>query len=1042
MIKRIYHSADLHLRTYSRHTEYAEVIYQMMKVIQSDMTLHKLNPDEVMLVIVGDILHSKLEATPELQQLLADTISNFASIGFKVMLTRGNHDFNMKAPERPDMIGIAVNMMNLPNVIYLTDEQMYMVDNIEFYHYPTETIPSIKPTLKLDPNTTTSIALYHGAIDGCKTDTGQRLKSKVVDKFFDMYDMILLGDIHIPNQEFLGGKMAYPGSLIMQNHGESAHPDHGILAWDVDTCQKQFLPVHNEYGFMTVELDGDNVTFPNRVFGKPYVRLNYKNAKESQIQKVLTDLYSAFDVQEIRRTKLIDDEDKKDHIKSNVSTYNNVDAQSQVISKWLRSEGIAFLPEKVKELLEEYNKSVVPSDLNTGATLNPMSFRFGNTFSFGPNNLIDFSKLDGVVGVFAENTSGKSAFLDAWLYNQYDKFTRGNRGVHVMNNNKLTFSTEFVFELSGKYYVIRRNGDRSGSSVKVDVEFAEIDSNGTEIGRSGQDRNETNKFIRNLIGEYNYIVMTSVFSQNEALGFIEMTQGERKSMLAEFLGIGIFDQIHELAKSDMQVKNVLIKDMKSKDYPRLKQEASEQRDSIQKLITEIEPRLKELQDNISELRKMSNQLKLTLHPIRDIDIDELNKQKSQLIFDVSNLDSEILKLEDKIGDNMFDEETLYYYQDQLIKLQSELSQLDIDIAQKEKLKNEIGIIDVKLKHFNKVINNMESHEYDPNCEYCVKSPVIKDGESAKIDVALLIQQKDDISAKILDLDELKTNRTKLKNEFNNHLKSKSELDKLQREIAEFKRLIFDKQAEIKKIEDSKAKIDLEIDEYNQQKSLIEDNRNIIDQITKIEENVDDRVKNELSPLQDQLNQLKSDFFVQSDRIKRFHDDLLRLEELERQEKYIGHILNATHKNGVPLDLIANTLSTLQSEINDILSQVVDFQIKFDLNKKNIDASIYYSSSKHWPIELTSGMERFITNIAIRVALMQITTLPVANFMMIDEGFGSIDKNRFKNLGLLFDYLRDKFKFIIVVSHIDKMRDMVDHIIEIDKSTGQSKLYYD
>ena len=52
--------------------------------------------------------------------------------------------------------------------------------------------------------------------------------------------------------------------------------------------------------------------------------------------------------------------------------------------------------------------------------------------------------------------------------------------------------------------------------------------------------------------------------------------------------------------------------------------------------------------------------------------------------------------------------------------------------------------------------------------------------------------------------------------------------------------------------------------------------------------------------------------------------------------------------------------------------------------------------------------------------------------MIDEGFGTLDSENLQSLFMLFTYLKTQFDFVIVISHIDSMRDVVDGFIEIKK----------
>ena len=100
----------------------------------------------------------------------------------------------------------------------------------------------------------------------------------------------------------------------------------------------------------------------------------------------------------------------------------------------------------------------------------------------------------------------------------------------------------------------------------------------------------------------------------------------------------------------------------------------------------------------------------------------------------------------------------------------------------------------------------------------------------------------------------------------------------------------------------------------------------------------------------------------------------------------------------------------------------------------------YGENK-WPLEMCGGMERFISGLAIRVALINVCNLPRPNFLVIDEGFGTLDNENLQSLFLLFNYLKTQFDFVMIISHIDSMRDVVDNLIEIKKVDGFSHVKY-
>ena len=167
-----------------------------------------------------------------------------------------------------------------------------------------------------------------------------------------------------------------------------------------------------------------------------------------------------------------------------------------------------------------------------------------------------------------------------------------------------------------------------------------------------------------------------------------------------------------------------------------------------------------------------------------------------------------------------------------------------------------------------------------------------------------------------------------------------------------------------------------------------------------------------------------------------------LSELESQYIAYEQYLNAIKRDGVPYMLIEKALPQIEAEINNILSQIVEFNVNLSTDGKNINAHIVYDEDNFWPIELVSGMERFISSLAIRTSLINVSSLPRPNFLAIDEGFGVLDSENMNSMYMLFDYLKSQFGFLLCISHIDTMRDVVDKLIEIKKVGGYSKVEYE
>ena len=131
---------------------------------------------------------------------------------------------------------------------------------------------------------------------------------------------------------------------------------------------------------------------------------------------------------------------------------------------------------------------------------------------------------------------------------------------------------------------------------------------------------------------------------------------------------------------------------------------------------------------------------------------------------------------------------------------------------------------------------------------------------------------------------------------------------------------------------------------------------------------------------------------------------------------------------------------IEGEVNNILAQIVEFGMQLEIDGKNINAYLVYGDQR-WSLEMCSGMERFISGLASRVALINVCNLPRPNFLVIDEGFGTLDSENLQSLFMLFTYLKTQFDFVMVISHIDSMRDVVDGLIEIKKEKGFSQVKF-
>jgi DNA repair exonuclease SbcCD ATPase subunit len=88
------------------------------------------------------------------------------------------------------------------------------------------------------------------------------------------------------------------------------------------------------------------------------------------------------------------------------------------------------------------------------------------------------------------------------------------------------------------------------------------------------------------------------------------------------------------------------------------------------------------------------------------------------------------------------------------------------------------------------------------------------------------------------------------------------------------------------------------------------------------------------------------------------------------------------------------------------------------------------------------MEKFVSNLAMRIGLINVSTLPRPNFLCIDEGFGSLDSESLNSIESVFSYLKLQFDFVLIITHLDVIKDYMDKLITIKKTkSGFSQIEF-
>ena len=1039
-LKYIHHISDIQIRNLKRHKEYEQVFEGLYYEVRK-------NKDNAVAYIGGDIAHSKTDMSPELIDQLSRLFKNLADICPTIIIA-GNHDCNLNNLNRMDCLTPIVDNLNHPNLHYLKRTGVYTCADTDFIVWDVWDKEKDYIKAKDVPGDRTKVVLFHGTVDKCETDLGFNLPSDVKITKFKGYDLGLLGDIHKRQHLNKEQTISYCGSLVQQNHGEDI--GKGYLLWDVPSRKSEYIEIPNEYGYYTINIDNNTLPDLSDLPKKPRLRVRVSNTKPSELKKLMAKVHKMGKVQEsvISRVDGLSTEKIRDN-KINIGDVNNVDYQLKLISDYLNNN--YFIDDdmmiKIKNILTELNTNIPDADVQRNINWKLKRFEFSNMFSYGEDNVVDFTKLNGIIGMFAPNATGKSALLDSLCFCLFDTSSRAYKADNIINNSKTTMSCKVNFEIDGIDYFIEKKGKKNlrTGHVKVDVEFYLIDESGERVSLNGDQRRTTQKNIQKVIGSFDEFILTTMSSQNNSTVFIDKTQKERKELLSQFMGLTIFDRLYTLATEDIKEVDTLLKNFKKADYDTELANITEELNLLEekhKQFKSDERKVKkEIRDVLSKIKQQTVRLKPIDTNVRDISL--LSKEKDKLDGLLYNVDDQLANTKTLIKTFSLEQKDLntkisQYEKDKVSEKYSKLEKLE---DERDLFQIEIDKLKIDVRQKLDKIEKLGNLTYDEDCDNCMSNPFTLDAiETQKnLDKDKLLAQQyvakkktmEDRIQKMFKVRAFKTDLDSLLEQLHS-LNVKETHTKTQQNLLEEKR---------NNIFNQLNSINSEIQKYHNHEKDILFNTQIESEIDNLQ-NQSDNLDYQLDTVSNKVKKLYADIKVLKTNEKQINDNISKVEKLEGDHQAYQYLLEAIRRDGVPYDLISKSLPTVEGAVNDILSQIVDFSIIFNMDGKVIDTHIVYDDDRVWPLELSSGMERFISSLAIRVGLINVSNLPRSNFLAIDEGWGTMDSENINSVYSLFQYLKTQFQFSLIVSHIDSMRDAVDTLLEVKKTNSHSNIIFD
>ncbi|MBI79891.1 MAG: hypothetical protein CMQ51_05665, partial [Gammaproteobacteria bacterium] len=331
-------------------------------------------------------------------------------------------------------------------------------------------------------------------------------------------------------------------------------------------------------------------------------------------------------------------------------------------------------------------------------------------------------------------------------------------------------------------------------------------------------------------------------------------------------------------------------------------------------------------------------------------------------------------------------------------------------------------------------------EYDPDCRYCCENKFVKDAHVAKSTLPITQRQISGID------EQLAAFRVDLEKLYPHEVEDKlAKYEKILTKKTEVANTIADLNLEIERNAISIEKIGIKITESTAKIQEYEDNKEAIENLEQLMqdlasyENQATAYSSELESCEACVLELVRENGSLEQMRKSIRDD--KEEYLELQEKYAAYdlFMRCMHSNGIAYDVIKKKLPVINQEIAKVLANITNFEVFFEDNGKKFDIFIKHPKHDARPIEMASGAEKTLSAMAIRLAVLSVSSLPKGDLFVLDEPGTALDEENMEGFIRLLQLIKVYFKNVLLISHLDSLKDCVDMQIMIDKKGGFAKI---
>ena len=664
--------------------------------------------------------------------------------------------------------------------------------------------------------------------------------------------------------------------------------------------------------------------------------------------------------------------------------------------------------------------------------------RWSNFLSYGAENYLDFTKLHGLVHLKGEpaNESGKSTLAyDLLHFLLFGKASSEKADVLAkLFNRHIPEATECVVEgclcIEGQDYVIKRTVSRpkldkrtDKSKVTQKINYYKV-TNGVETelddvdNMEGQTGTETNKVIKEAIGNEKDFDMVISANADNLKSLISLKDTERGRLLARWIGLLPLEE--KDAKAREMWNHEILPNLISTKYNReeLKSEIEDwewRKGVAEGEVTKAEKQLTDIKHEIEILTLKKENLIASKQPVDQellkVDVAtveaSMERIKGEGIEKNKELEQKKARLEE-IGDVDFSEDAY--------KAKSK-EKSDLEIKQAERRTEITG-----LKTLNQ---ELEKGEYCPVCK----------------------RKFDDID----NTDKIEDNKKKIEELTNIGVADAKKVKEMEDELSamETNRSLFNEknriEIQIEAIDTNIKNLRLEFKNKRDLKKRFEDNWNLISKNNEIDleiknTNITIEAKEGVkSTLIRNIEQYKRDIQDYEKKIENNNDLIERIIKEDKKVRDWKIYLRMVGKDGIGKMVLRQALPLINSELARLLEDVCDFDVEVTIDDYNDVAFNIVRDGVVGNLNSGSGYEKTAASIALRAVLGKISTMPKPSFIVLDEVLGGVAEENYDNIKKLYDRILPDYSHVFHITHLQQLEDWAQQTITVKKENNISRV---